>query len=227
VKGGGWWCAYESTWSRLLQPPPAGEGGHLLGCSSSPPRPAPLPQYARDIEGWPVWGGRRSSAQWRRGDEPAGVWREQGTGKAGGRQAVVLPTDLHGTSSSTSCRIQGRRPCSRTGSKAAALLTRSSIRVLRLLGAPRDGGRLAGGGSRSRPPSSPDPPPTVERERGVPPPPLLHRRRWERVRGGRRRGGAAPAHGLPVRGERRGRGGRRKRRPAGGAAPRGWGGRGG
>jgi hypothetical protein len=78
---------------------------------------------------------------------------------------VVLPTDLHGTSSSTSCRIQGRRPCSRTGSKAAALLTRSSIRVLRLLGAPRDGGRLAGGGSRSRPPSSPDPPPTVERER--------------------------------------------------------------
>jgi hypothetical protein len=113
-------------------------------------------------------------------------------------------------------RIQGRRP-------AHALLHQSPA----LARSPRDGGRLAGGGSRSRPPSSPDPPPTVERERGVPPPPLLHRRRWERVRGGRRRGGAAPAHGLPVRGERRGRGGRRKRRPAGGAAPRGWGGRGG
>jgi hypothetical protein len=91
-----------------------------------------------------VWGGRRSSARWSRGDEPA---------------------DLHGKSSSPSRRIQGCRPCSRTGCKAAALLTRSSTRVLRLLGAPRDGGRLAVGGSRSRPLPSPDPPPTGERER--------------------------------------------------------------
>jgi hypothetical protein len=178
AKGRGWWRADESTCSRLLQPPSAGEGGHLLGSSSSLPRPAPPPQYVRDREGWPVWGGRRSSARWSRGDEPA---------------------DLHGTSSSTSRRIQGPRPCSRTGSKAAALLTRSSTRVLRLLGAPRRRWELAGAVRRRRQTRR------QERERGVPPP-LLRRQRWERVRGGRRRGGAAPARGLPVRGERTGAG---------------------